>query len=272
MSVVEVDIQESFELLSEKDWDNMDADCLSNLTIDASVFDSLMDHLLLYPRLKEWVFGYNNKIGSLKITYALCKHYYDLGIPDEPWYVSPSLDGKSSIQYDPYFKPEHYMRRFWFNHFASNLYVSIFGIRDSIIELLNMFYGIDAPANLRLKKAVMDWLKDNKRDVYDFLDGFFIDGIYKKASDFRNKFVHGFAPSEVSELHKYKKDITATINDSDASKAAGRAVFKQVDHANILSYTVGEYNPVREVIEAFEQFASLTSEKKDQLITLILSN
>lgn len=241
------------------------------MRIDPSLFDAYKGDMMLYPRLMECINGYNNKIGSLQITYVLCKHYLDLGIPDERWYVSPSLDGKNSIQYDPDFAPEHYMRRFWFNHFAENLYVTVFGVWDSLVDLLNMFYGIDEPSDLRLRSKVMEWLKKNKRNVYDFLDAVIKEDDYKRANDFRTQFVHGFAPSQVSNQNKYIKNTTATVLDSEATKQTGKAVFKQVPHAIVMTLTVGDYTPVKTVMGTFEKFASLTATKKEELINLMLN-
>ena len=48
---------------------------------------------LSHPRLYELVEEHNNKVGLLVISYTLCKHYYDQGIPDEPWYISPGKMG-----------------------------------------------------------------------------------------------------------------------------------------------------------------------------------
>ena len=38
---------------------------------------------------------HNNKVGTLNVSYTLCRHYYDKGIPDDPWYISPGRDGQS---------------------------------------------------------------------------------------------------------------------------------------------------------------------------------
>lgn len=265
-----VDISSSFELPSEDDWNYLDSN-INDIRIDISKFDSYKDYNFLYPRLNECVFGFNNKVGSLCITYVLCRHYYDLGIPDEPWYVSPSLDGKKSIQYTPYFKPEHYMRRFWFNHFAESLYVTVFSIWDSIIELLNIFYDINAKADLRQRREVLKWLKENQNEIFMIFDDLKNNSTYKRSSEYRTRFVHGIAPSEISDQYIYKKDTETQILDSKASLVAGKAVFKTVKHANVMSVGAGDYTPVKEVIETFEEFAKLTATVKDQLIELMIA-
>lgn len=85
--------------------------------IDKRVFAKFSDRIMMYPILMEEIDELNNKVGSVKVSYALCRHYYDKGIPDKPYYISPGKDGQS-VQYFPNFKNKHWMRLYWFNHFA----------------------------------------------------------------------------------------------------------------------------------------------------------
>lgn len=202
----------------------------------------------------------------------MCRHYYDLGIPDEPWYVSPSLDGKKSVQYMPNFKPEHHMRLFWFNHFAANLYVTAFGVWDSIIEMLNIFYDINEKPDLRQRSEVLKWLKKNKNDIFIVFDGLKDNPIYTKANEYRTQFVHGIAPSEISNQNTYKKDTEAKIIDSEESIKTGKVVYKTVKHATVMSVGVGQYTKVKDVLEIFEEFAKLTASKKDEILNLLTNN
>lgn len=259
-------VENSFEIPNKADWKYLESRNINAIRIDIEQFSVYKNALLLYPRISECIFGINNKVGSLCITYVLCRHYYDIGIPDEPWYVSPSLDGKKSIQYMPNFQPEHYMRRFWFNHFAANLYVTAFSIWDSIVELLNIFYDINAKSDLRQREEVIKCLKAKNPQIADLLTKLKDDPIYKQANDYRNKFVHGLSPSDISEQIDYKKDVETQIIDSEASIATGKAVYEEIQHATVMSLGVGHYTPVREVIETFDQFALLTASKKDQVI------
>ena len=113
-----IDVGSSFELLSSEEWEQyLSVTLFDKMLIEMEKFLSYQDRIFLYPRLEEAIKGHNNKVGDLKITYALCRHYFDKGIPDEPWYISPGKEGQS-VQYVPNFEEEHWMRRYWFNHFA----------------------------------------------------------------------------------------------------------------------------------------------------------
>lgn len=88
----EVRIEGSFELLSQEEWDKyMDTHIFDNMRLEDNDLGASSDVLLSlsHPRLHEMIQEHNNKVGSLLITYALCKHYFDKGIPDDPWYISP---------------------------------------------------------------------------------------------------------------------------------------------------------------------------------------
>lgn len=47
--------------------------------IDKRVFAKFSDRIMMYPILMEEIDELNNKVGSVKVSYALCRHYYDKG-------------------------------------------------------------------------------------------------------------------------------------------------------------------------------------------------
>lgn len=132
--------------------------------IDKRVFAKFSDRIMMYPILMEEIDELNNKVGSVKVSYALCRHYYDKGIPDKPYYISPGKDGQS-VQYFPNFKNKHWMRLYWFNHFADAAYMKLFSVWDSVTEILDTFYGMNIDKNMRFKFRVMDELK--QKDYFD---------------------------------------------------------------------------------------------------------
>lgn len=95
-----VRIEESFELLSQQEWDDFLAvNYFDNMIIDGSKFGIIDDFIgsIGKPKLPEIIQQHNNKIGDCKITYCFCRHYYDRGIPDDPWYSSQE---KTENQYN----------------------------------------------------------------------------------------------------------------------------------------------------------------------------
>lgn len=266
-----IDITSSFEQPADAEWEYENHPCVSNLMIDSSTFDTFADSPLLYPQLQEWITCYNNKVGSLRVTYVLCRHYYDLGIPDEPWYTSSSHEANEQVQYFPHFNEEHYTRLFWFNYFAESLYVESLGIWDNIIELINFFFDIDAPSNTQKRHKVVSWLKKNNQDLSDVVNSFFSNECYIKANQYRIDFVHGNSPCQITNQYKYERNITARVLDCRSSCMAGHAVYKEVSHANVLRCSIGNYTSVREVLETFEAFSALSADTISRIIELIVS-
>lgn len=269
MKSFEVEINGSFELLTEEEWNRyLGTTLFDKIKIDLNKFESYKDRLFLYPLLEQSIKAQNNKVESMMITYALCRHYFDKGIPDDPWYKSPGDDGES-IQYMPNFKEEHWMRRYWFNHFAESMYLKLFSIWDSITELLDIFYELHVEHNTGFKFKVIKRLKQNKPDVVNFLENnVFKAPLYIQASNFRNNFTHGIAPSEISNEFILKKDELVDIKKWDAD---GKTIITEKKKATVLSCRAGDYTNVKTVKDNIEDFAVFSGDKITDLINLILA-
>ena len=135
---MKVDFENSFELLSQEEWNQyLSEEKIDSIMVDKGVFAKFSDKIMMYPILMEEIDELNNKVGSIKVSYALCRHYYDKGIPDKPYYISPGKDGQS-VQYFPNFKNEHWMRLYWFNHFADAAYMKLFSVWDTLNEAVKI--------------------------------------------------------------------------------------------------------------------------------------
>jgi len=272
----EVKIEGSFEILTDEEWNRyLGTTLFDKIKIDLNKFDSYKERIFLYPLLEQSIKAQNNKVGSMIITYALCRHYYNKGIPDDPWYKSPGDNGES-IQYMPEFKEEHWMRRYWFNHFAESMYLKFFSVWDCITELLDIFYGLHIEHNTGFKFNLLKWLKKNKPDVAEFLeDNVFKAPLYIQASDYRNNFTHGIAPSEISNGFILKKDELVDIIKRDAD---GKPILDdqhrpitEKKKATVLSCKAGDYTIVKTIMDNIDNFAVFTGEKITGLINLILA-
>ena len=103
-------------------------------------------------------------------------------------------------------------------------------------------------------------------------DGLKDNSIYTTANEYRTQFVHGIAPSEISNQNTYKKDAESKIIDSEYAIKTGKEVYKTVKHATVMSVGVGQYTKVKDVLEIFEEFAKLTASKKDEILNLLTNN
>lgn len=263
-----VDVGSSFELLSQEEWDKyLSVTLFDGMLIDIDKFADYKDRIFLYPRLEEAINGHNNKVGDLRITYALCKHYFDKGIPDEPWYISPGKEGQS-VQYMPNFEIEHWMRRYWFNHFSENMYLKFFSVWDDVVEILNIFYGIDESIqDYRFRTNVMKKLKEIRSDICTFMSDILKEETYKDANKYRTSFVHGYAPSSVTNGYLLEQNKTITIPEYKN----GHVEFVEKKVLASLTCRVGDYTTVKTVMSNVDDFAVFSGERITELVERMIA-
>lgn len=274
--MVDVRIEGSFELLTQEEWDKyLDTHIFDDMRIDAGVFGVSTNGLpnLSHPRLSEMIQDHDNKVGSLVITYALCRHYFDKGIPDDPWYISPGSEGQS-IQYMPLFKDEHWMRRYWFNYFSDTYYLKISSVWDSIIELINHFYSLDFPSDLRLRNNVLKWLKTNCSNLHDIFSKIMTEPVYVEAQKYRTSAAHGTSAGTVTNAVKTQKDVWTEVLATDESgkpilDSDGKVTMKKVKAAAVISMGAGHYTNVATIMKNMEDYALLTGSKAKEIVAIM---
>lgn len=273
--MAEIRIEGSFELLTQTEWDKyLGVSLFDEMRIDMSRLGGQESFPRFpHPKLTEMIKEHNNKVGSLIITYALCRHYFDKGIPDDPWYISPGNEGQS-IQYMPLFKNEHWMRRYWFNFFSDTFYLKISSVWDSIIEILNHFYGLDYPSDLRLRSQVLKWLKQNSRDIVSVFNEIMSDQRYIDAQAYRILAAHGTSPSTVTDTIQSHRDEWVEIVDIDSDGTLrldenNRPIMKRVKAKTVVSFAVGEYTNVATIMKNMEDYSSFSGQKIQELVTLM---
>jgi hypothetical protein len=110
-------------------------------------------HIIEYDKLREirckleidtWITHFLCRAGDLKITYWIMEYYFQKGIPDKTWFISPGRDG-SSIEYFPYFKAIDFSTKLHFDYFSNIFYVNLFSAWDIIGHILNEFYLLNIP-------------------------------------------------------------------------------------------------------------------------------
>lgn len=73
---MKVDFENSFELLSKEEWNQyLSEEKIDSIMVDKGVFAKFSDKIMMYPILMEEIDELNNKVGSIKVSYALCRHY-----------------------------------------------------------------------------------------------------------------------------------------------------------------------------------------------------
>lgn len=272
-----VQLEDSFESLSQQEWDAyLGAGLFNSMFIDESVFGVSINGFpdSAHPLLAKMIFEHNNKVGALPITYSLCRHYFDKGIPDDPWYISPGKDG-SGIQYMPLFEDEHWMRSYWFNYFSDTYYLKISSVWDSVIEILNHYYGLDYKVDFNLKFKIGKWLKDNVPGVYAIIEGVLNDPRHTDAQEYRNLAAHGTSPGTVTNTVTAKKDVWVDVPTSGEDgktlfDAEGHLVMKRVKAKSVVSMRVGDYTNAATIMKNMEEYAVFSGESIQAILKEML--
>lgn len=274
--MAEIRIEGSLELLSQEEWDKyLGTHLFDDMRLDEVDFgvSGNMSSDLSHPRMHEIIQEHNNKVGSLVVTYALCKHYYDKGIPDDPWYISPGNEGQS-VQYMPLFKEEHWMRQYWFNYFSDTFYLKISSVWDSVIEIINHFYVLGNPSDLRLRSNVLKWLKSDKPDINKVFEEVLKAQIYTDAQKYRTAAAHGTSAGTVRNTVKEQNDVWTEVlaTDKDGKPILdenGKVTMKKVKAAKIISMCVGDYTNVTTIAKNIDDYAIYTGSKIKEIVSFI---
>ena len=266
---VEYRIDNTFELLSQEEWDKyLDSHLFKKMYIDPnsfSVAQDFMSEIVFERQIRNYIRQHNNKVGTLNVSYALCRHYFDKGIPDDPWFISPGEHGES-IQYMPKFKPKDWLVRYWFSYFSEAVYFKLFSIWDSVVGLLNEFYQMGHEEDLRFRSEVMKTLKSQRNDIYQYMIDILNEPLYKEANMYRTRIIHGTTPNDVSSGLRIKRNVDTEVYDFDND---GKITKKKVKASLQITDSVGEYTNTRTIMDNIEKFSIFSGEKISKIVDMI---
>ena len=264
-----VDIAGSFEVPSQEEWDKyLATDIFNDMNLEPGTLGESEDVFqnIGRPRLHEIITEHNNKVGALRITYALCRHYYDKGIPDDPWFISPGSAGQS-VEYFPNFKEEHWMRKHWFTYFADTFYLKISSVWDSIIEIIDEYYQYGIPQDLRFRSEVFKRLKEDNPDLFNVFAELQKNDLYIEAQKYRTEAAHGTSAGDVHNTISTQRDVETEITKIEG----GHVVRRPVKAAMVVSFGVGEYTLSKTIMENIENYSKHSGAEMQRIINLLES-
>ncbi|APC42827.1 Cthe_2314 family HEPN domain-containing protein [Clostridium estertheticum] len=270
-------IDKAFDLLTENEWTKyLEVKLFEGMKIDIQMFSvskGFHSELVFSQNIGSYINMHNNKVGTLNISYALCKHYFDKGIPDNPYYISPGKHGES-VEYMPLFKENDWLTRYWFNYFAEAIYLKLFAIWDSIIGFLNEYYGFDEEQRIGMRGKVLKKTKIIRQDISKYIGHISHDDIYEKANLYRNSFVHSSTPNEISGALNIERNVQTEIIDKNSDGTIkmtedGNVVMKKVKAAVNLSMGVGNYVDCESIMNNIEDFSIFTGNEITNILKMI---
>jgi hypothetical protein len=141
--------------------------------------------------LDECLLQIEHRVADVSTSYVLMMFYYEKGIPDKRWYISPGRDG-ASVQYYPDFEDVHFEIKAWFDFYSDTLYYKLFSAWDLVGHELNAKY------DLRIDRVdfglAISGLKAKDAPLYTSLKTIQDSPIYKRANKIRNDITHNYLP------------------------------------------------------------------------------
>lgn len=185
-----------FEYPSESDWERI-ARTFPCRKLDISLDDfggetDSIKKLLDYQELQAWAIHLQNRLIDVFKSYVFLMYYYEKGIPDTEWYISPGKKGQS-IQYFPHFEVRHFLIKDQFDFYADIFYYKIFSAWDTIGHLLKTLFELKDLSKPTFK-SVVNQLEQKKPDLYRDLKLIINNPDFKQANEIRNNVTHNFLP------------------------------------------------------------------------------
>jgi hypothetical protein len=179
------------------------------LEIDYNNLNDIFKFFSLHE-FKSWIRQFNNRIGEVKLSYIMSIYYYNMGIPDNEWSIPPGKNNNST-RFFPNLEQKHFCIKYFFDYYSDIFYYKTFGVWDSILHLINIFYEINIQEyNKGFKKNIMKELKKHDKELYNYLNELRKDEVYKKANKIRNDLTHNFPPNDVGPgVKRYENGYTA---------------------------------------------------------------
>lgn len=149
----------------------------------------LIDSLQAQLSLPTWEMHLVNKLSDTRHSYGMARFYFELGIPDEEWMISPGKSG-ASIEYFPHFEKRHHLIKHQFDYYSDVFYYKAFSVWDTIGQLLNEMYQLRMTIDKVDFNKCIQKLKTVDKRLYDDLQEIWNAPNFEQAREIRNSIVH----------------------------------------------------------------------------------
>lgn len=193
-------------------------------------------------KLHSSIVEFNNRIFDLINNYIFLSYFYEKGIPDDEWYISPGKKG--GAEYFPHFKEGDHLIHYWFMFYVESYYARFYGVLDHIYHMINYKYRMDVEPAMGFNNQVMRKLKRLEPNLHLYLEQLRDNENMVKINKFRNDFIHNLRPGQL-EL-----GIERRVN-ADGSKS--------------FSSSVGKYTTASSFMENIEQSIDLLARTNEEI-------
>lgn len=134
-----------------------------------------------------WRVHLQNRLAQTRWSHMMFMYYFNKGIPDDEWFISPGSRGQS-VEYYPHFQRRDHEIKGLFDYYADVFYYKLFSAWDNLGHLLNVQYGLE------IERATFD-KAINKLDtanpsLWAALKGIKDSEDFQRMKDFRHSITH----------------------------------------------------------------------------------
>jgi hypothetical protein len=134
-----------------------------------------------------WTVHLQNRLAQTRWSHSMFMYYFNKGIPDEEWMISPGRKGQSAEFYPHFQKRDHFVKGL-FDYYADVFYYKLFSAWDNLGHLLNVQHDLSIQ-RVTFHKAV-DALKDVDVSLHDSLKAIRNCEDFKRMQTFRHSVTH----------------------------------------------------------------------------------
>lgn len=162
--------------------------------------------------LQRYLYEVGQRLRDVARSYILMMYYYEKGIPDKRWYVSPSKDGHS-IQYYPDFTERHFQIKGWFDFYSDTFYYKLFSAWDLVGHIINVAYGLGIKKKqVYFSRRAVEALKNKGNEpLYKCLKELQNSPGFLRANTIRNDITHNYLPN-VAGIRVYRSDNSKSLS------------------------------------------------------------
>jgi hypothetical protein len=163
-----------------------------------------------------WKLIQNIKWNDVSKSYVLMMFYYNMGIPDEPYYISPGRKGQS-VEYFPNFEKEHFIRKDAFDYFADVFFYKVFSAIEGLWQLLNIIYDCNIKENNVSLESLRRKLTKSNKQLASCLKNVSNDDRYQAGIELRQIIAHRL-PTGMQGLGLQREAKTASFSEYTSAK------------------------------------------------------
>lgn len=154
---------------------------------------SFVDHVEINVLCHELI----RRFYHMERSYIFSRFYYENGIPDDEWHLSPGTNGES-VEYYPHFTKDDHLNKSWFDFYVDVFYFKIFSMYDVLAHIVNVAFILGfQKRNTSMNQNLISKLKGIDAPLSSSLSALLDSPEFIRAKEIRNDISHNYLPHSV---------------------------------------------------------------------------